>query len=96
MFVRRFAGRRIESRNRFVEFEPDRYVAFEIPDGSMTGRASYLVEPIDADRCHVTSAMRFNVTGWVRIAEPLLARVLRRDSQRDEQALKRLLEAEPT
>ena len=41
VFVRRFAGRRIESRNRFVEFEPGRYVAFEIPDGAMTGRASY-------------------------------------------------------
>jgi Polyketide cyclase / dehydrase and lipid transport len=95
VFVPRFAGRRIESRNRFVEFEPGRYVAFEIPDGAMTGRASYLVEPIDAGRCHVTSAMRFRFTGWVRIAEPLLARVVRRDSQRDEQALKRLLEAAP-
>ena len=31
VFVRRFAGRRIESRNRFVEFEPGRYLAFEIP-----------------------------------------------------------------
>ena len=96
VFVRRFAGRRIESRNRFVEFEPGRYVAFEIPDGAMTGRASYLVEPIDADRCHVTSTMRFNVAGWMRIAEPLLARVLERDSRRDEQTLKRLLESTPT
>ena len=50
VFVRRFAGRRIESRNRFVEFEPDRYVAFEIPDGAMTERASYLVAPIDTTR----------------------------------------------
>ena len=95
VFVRRFAGRRIESRNRFVEFEPGRYVAFEIPDGAITGRASYLVEPIDADRCHVTSTMRFNVAGWMRLAEPLLARVLERDSRRDEQALKRMLESIP-
>jgi uncharacterized membrane protein len=95
VFVRRFAGRRIESRNRFVEFEPGRYVAFEIPDGAMTGRASYLVEPMGADRCCVTSTMRFNVAGWTRIAEPLLARVLERDSRRDEQTLKRLLESTP-
>ena len=95
VFVRRFAGRRIESRNRFVEFEPGRYVAFEIPEGTMTGRASYLVEPIDADRCRVTSTMRFNVAGWMRMAEPLLARVLERDSRRDEQTLKRLLESTP-
>ena len=96
VFVRRFAGRRIESHNRFVEFEPGRYVAFEIPDGAMTGRASYLVEPIDPDHCHVTSTMHFNVAGWMRIAEPLLARALERDSRRDEQLLKRLLEATPT
>ena len=33
VFVRRFAGRRIESGNRFVEFEPGRDLAFEILDG---------------------------------------------------------------
>jgi hypothetical protein len=42
----------------------------------MTGRASYLVEAIDAHRCHLASTMQFRVTGWMRIAEPLLARVL--------------------
>jgi len=31
--VRAFAGRRIASRNRFVAFEPGRYVKFEIPSG---------------------------------------------------------------
>ena len=86
---------RIESRNRFVEFEPGRFVSFEIPDGAMTGSASYLVEPIDAHRCHLTSSMQFRVTAWMRIIEPLLARVLERDSRRDEQALKRLLESTP-
>ena len=93
VFVRRFAGRRIESRNRFVEFESDRYVAFEIPDGMITGRASYLVEPNGHDRCHVTSTMQFHVKGWMRFAEPLLARVLERDSRRDEQTLKGHLES---
>ena len=93
VFVRRFAGRRIESRNRFVEFESGRYVAFEIPEGKITGRASYLVEPDGDVRCHVTSTMQFDVNGWMRFAEPLLARVLERDSRRDEQTLKRLLES---
>ena len=32
-FVRRFAGREIASRNRFVAFEEGRYVRFEIPEG---------------------------------------------------------------
>lgn len=93
--MRTFAGRRLESRNRFVEFEPGRYVAFEIPDGAITGRAPYLVESTDSSRCRLTSTMQFDVVGWMRIAEPVLARVLRRVSQRDEQALKRLLEVAP-
>ena len=96
VFVRRFAGRRIESANRFVEFEPERFVAFEIPSGVITGRASYLVEPIGADRCCLTSTMEFEVAGWMRFAERLLSRVLERDSRRDEQTLKELLEARPT
>ncbi len=44
-FVRTFAGRRVASRNRFVVFEPGRYVEFEIPSGWITGRASYLPSP---------------------------------------------------
>ena len=95
VFVRRFAGRRIESGNRFVEFEPGRFVAFEIPDGVVTGRASYLVESDGTERCHLTSTMRFQVAGWMRLAEPLLARVLERDSHRDEQTLKQILETPP-
>ena len=39
--------------------------------------------------------MQFNVAGWMRIAEPLLTRVLERDSRRDEQTLKQLLESTP-
>ena len=93
VFVRRFAGKRLESRNRFIAFEPGRYVEFEIPEGSMTGRASYLVEPTGSDTCHLTSTMRFEVAGWMRFAEPILRRVLERDSRRDERTLKALLES---
>jgi hypothetical protein len=40
--------------------------------------------------------MQFRVTGRMRIAVPLLARVLERDSRRDEQTLKRELESTPS
>ena len=93
VFVRRFAGRRVESRNRFTRYEPGRSVHFEIPDGWVTGQASYLVEPDGAGRCRLTSRMEFHVTGPAALASPLLARVLARDSRRDEAALKALLEA---
>ena len=92
-FVRRFAGRPIESRNRFTAYdEARRFVEFEIPEGSMTGMARYAVEPTGDATCRLTSRMDFRVSGPLRLATPFLARLLRRDSERDEATLKRLLE----
>ena len=92
VFVRRFAGRRVESRNRFTRYEPGRLVHFAIPDGWLTGQASYLVEPHGAGRCRLTSRMEFQIAGPAALASRLLARILARDSRRDEAALKALLE----
>src|SRR5687768_10448172 len=53
-FVRRFAGRLIESRNRFTQYDAARrYVEFEIPEGSITGRASYAVAPMGEGTCRL-------------------------------------------
>lgn len=94
-FIRRFAGRRIESQNKFVVFEPSRFVAFDIaPGGGVTGEASYLVEPISASTCALTSRVQLRFLGLGRLVEPILGRVLRRDVERDDQVLKALLEAE--
>ncbi len=92
VFVRRFAGMKIESRNRFTRYEPGRFVSFEIPSGQITGEASYLVEPTDTDSCRLTSEVHFRVSGLAGLAAPLLARVFERDTKRDEAALKELLE----
>ena len=93
VFVRCFAGRRVESRNRFTRYEPGRFVQFEIPDGWVRGTASYIVEPDGAARCRLTCRMDFQISGPAALASPLLARVLVKDSRRDEAALKALLEA---
>lgn len=91
-FVRRFAGREVASRNRFVAFDPDRFVAFEFPQGWVTGRGSYLVEPDGHGGCLLTAHVDLEFKGAMRLAQPLLARVLRRDVQRDDEALKAALE----
>lgn len=94
VFVRRFAGMNIESRNRFTGYEPDRYfVSFEIPDGKITGEASYLVEPTGPDSCRLVSTVDFRVSGLGGLVTPILARVFERDSKRDEVTLKNLLES---
>ena len=91
-FVRVFAGREIASRNRFVEFEPGRHVAFEIPSGWITGRASYLTEASPSGGTILVSRMQFRIRGPATLLEPILARLLARDSRRDEARLKHLLE----
>jgi uncharacterized protein YndB with AHSA1/START domain len=92
-FVRRFAGREVATRNRFVSFEEGRYVEFEIPAGWLTGKASYLTEP-SPNGTVLTSRMQFRAHGPAALLEPVLARLLARDSRRDEARLKRLLEHE--
>ncbi len=92
VFVRRFAGMKIESRNRFTRYDPGRFVAFEIPSGQITGEASYLVEPTGTDTSRLTSEVHFRVSGLAGLAAPLLARVFERDTKRDEAALKEVLE----
>jgi len=95
VFVRRFAGRRIESRNRFTRFEPGSFVEFEIPEGWLTGTASYRVDPVASGRCRLTSRMDFRIRGPLKLVSPLLARLLAGDSRTDEATLKALLESTP-
>ena len=92
-FVRRFAGREMVSRNRFVSFEEGRYVEFEIPAGWLTGRASYRTAPSPTGTV-LTSRIQFRAHGPARLFEPVFSRLLTRDSRRDEERLKRLLEEE--
>lgn len=94
-FVRRFAGREVASRNRFVAFDPGRFVAFEFPEGRITGRGSYLVEPDGNGGSLLTSHVDLEVRGAMRLAQPALAWVLRRDVRRDDQALTAVLEQSP-
>ena len=88
-FVRRFAGREVASRNRFIAFDPGRYVAFEFPQGSITSQGSYRVVPDGHGGCVLTSRVELNVTGVMRLVQPLLARVLRRDVHRDDRHSRR-------
>ena len=91
-FVRTFAGRRLASRNRFVAFEPDRYVKFEIPSGWITGTASYLTEASQSGGTLLTSRMEFRVPGPLSLLEHILSRLLAKDAERGDQRLKSLLE----
>ena len=93
VFVRRFAGRRLSSRNRYTHFVPERYVALEFPDGWARGRASYLVEAVGPTLTRLWSRVELDVGGAFGVLAPMLARVLERDTRTDEAVLRSLLGA---
>lgn len=95
VFERRFAGRTLRSRNRITAFHHPSMIAFEIPDGWMSGRAAYEVTPTSGGS-RVSCRMEFRASGPGRLLEPLLARVLSNDSRRDDRRLKAVLESRRT
>lgn len=94
VFERRFAGRMLTSRNRITELRPPTRMAFEIPEGWLSGRAAYEVTPTTGGS-RVSCRMEFRASGLGHLLEPLLARVLSHDSRRSDQRLKALLEGRP-
>ena len=56
-FVRRFAGREIATRNRFVAFEEGEPVRFEIPEGWLTGQADLDETQPERHRPHQPNAV---------------------------------------
>lgn len=90
--MRRFAGMKVVTHNRFIAYEPGRFVAFEIPSGKITGVASYRVEPTGPNSCRLTSNVDFRITGLARFAVPLLRRIFKRDDEKALAALKALME----
>src|SRR5512137_2654066 len=76
--VRTFMGRRLAVENEYVAFEPGRRVAFRTTSGPMPLEASYLVEQTEGGS-RVTSTIAMDASGFLALAEPLIAVGLRRE-----------------
>lgn len=92
--VRTFMGRRLAVENEYIAFEPGRRIAFRTTSGPMPLQASYLVEPVEGG-ARVTSIIAMDASGFLSLAEPLIAVGLRREMDAAFRELKKLLEAEP-
>jgi uncharacterized protein YndB with AHSA1/START domain len=90
--VRTFVGRRLEVENEYVAFEPGRRIVFRTTSGPMLLEASYLVEPV-AGGTRVTSTIAMEASGFVSLAQPLIAASLRREMDAASRELRRLMEA---
>jgi uncharacterized protein YndB with AHSA1/START domain len=89
--ARMFMGRRMEADNEYVAYEPNRRIAFKVTSGPMRAEASYLFEAVP-EGTKVTSTIEMDTSGFMSLAEPLIAASLRREVKAAIPVLKDLLE----
>ena len=90
-FVRTFMRRRMEADNEYIAFEPNRRIAFKTTSGPVRVEASYVFEGV-AEGTRVTSTVEMDASGFLSLAEPLIAAGLRREMNAAIPVLKDLLE----
>ena len=89
--ARMFMGKRMEADNEYVAYEPNRRIAFKVTSGPMRAEASYLFEAVP-EGTKVTSTIEMVTSGFLSLAEPLIAASLRREVKAAIPVLKDLLE----
>jgi len=88
----KFLGRRIETAYEVTEMEPPRRQCVKIVSGPIPGSGCYLFEPAEGGT-RFTQTFDAEVGGFFRLAEPLVARAIRRQTEADMATLKDVLEA---
>lgn len=89
--VRRFMRRTMEADNVYVAYEPNKLISFKTTSGPVRLEASYLFEST-VDGTRLTSRINMDASGFVRLAEPLIAAGLKREMKTAFRVLKDLLE----
>lgn len=90
--VRKFMGRRLEASNEYIEYEPNKKIAFKSTSGPVGFEAGYLTESSEVGT-KLTSWIEMQPKGFAGLAEPLIASSLKREVQSNLSELKDLLES---
>ncbi len=90
--VAKFLGRRIESTFEVVEYVPNRLVKAASTSGPFPITFTRIVDS-GMDGAVVSAIVEGDATGFFKLAEPLLARMVRRTVNADYRTLKALLES---
>ena len=91
----KFLGRRIETTYEVTEMEYPRRECVKIVSGPIPGSGCYLFEPAEGGT-RFTQTFVVEVGGFFRLAEPLVGRAIRRQTEADMATLKDMLEAVET
>ena len=87
-----FLGRRMPITLVVTEHEPSRRSAIDVTRAPVPGRGSYDLAPVDGGT-RFTMTVETDAHGFFRLAEPVFARIARRDVVTSCERLKDLLEA---
>jgi len=88
-----FLGRRIETTMEVTEYEPNRKLGFKSTSGPIPSEVALTFESIEGGT-KVTIALQGEVGGFFKVAEPIAARMFKRQRAADMNNLKDLLEAQ--
>ena len=89
----KFLGRRFDTTYEVTESEPPHKRCFRVTSGPVPGEVCYVFEPGEGGSTRFTQNFEAEVGGFFRLAEPLVARAIRRQMEADMATLKDLLEA---
>lgn len=89
--VAKFLGRQIVSTFEVLEYEPGRMVKAASTEGSFPITFTRMVEPA-GDGAAVSAVIEGDASGFFKLAEPLLARMVQRSVDSDYGNLKRIME----
>lgn len=89
--MRHFLGRRMETTVEVTEHEHDRRSAVKFVSGPIPGSGSYSVESADGGT-RFTLTVQADPSGFFKLAEPVFARMMRRELSTNCEHLKDVLE----
>ena len=91
--VAKFLGRQIVSTFEVLEYEPGRRIKASSTSGSFPITFTRVVESVDGG-AQVSAVVEGDSSGFFRLAEPIMARMVQRSVEMDYRNLKRLMESE--
>ena len=91
--VAKFLGRRIQSTFEVLEYAPERMVKATTTSGSFPITFTRLVKPVEGGT-QVAAIIEGDASGFFKLAEPLMARLVQRSVDADYANLKHILETQ--
>ena len=91
--VAQFLGRRLETTHEVTEYEPNRKLSFKSSSGPIPIEERFTFESVE-DGTKATFSGEVEAGGFFKLAEPIVARMLKRQMETDVNNLKELLEAQ--